>query len=602
MATADTRAIALVLALKEELPVFQLALTDKLKTVATAKNPIGAMKDKIVRTELLDSSFDIKASIEALLQTKLIETMLTLVNSIDTKKNLDAPTKQKVYEVNTLVEIYKTYFKNFQIATKDPIQGRMVQSYYYLIKTIKAVDAITDGGGTVPAADITAFTSFKRFIQLKAYADILAADLQQMKTILEERKARDPKKDSSIPGMASGFKPSSIAKIQTATDLLEQTDEKSMQGMIQIAAKLQRMQYPAVDLVFLATGLAKYMKDYLTTGALHKEIFKKFQPDNKLYPIPLFILQLPILGYKPDGSNLTGTPPGAPLSNGIQGEAPATDGSMKLRMTSDKELDPGTPGSNPISTPGQTTGSTTDLSSANEQDLALAKRPKGRTIRSYGLEDIPVPPIGTPIPDDWKNIDPYRVFANQYNLINASQTKGDAWAKKILNEIINNDCFSDPNIMYSTTCPNLRDYLYEMSMASLTGEFTMEPPEIPTNQTYGIVGIKLVIGLDALETSLDPAPELQGLTGFSRDITKKFLAIRKKVRALLNPPGVGGSGGLGGSSGGLGGSSGGLGGSSGGLGGSSGGLGGAGTPDFAATMKTSIDDIRSALRGLGVVT
>ena len=588
MATADTRAIALVLALKEELPVFQSALTDKLKTVATAKNPIGAMRDKIVRTELLDPSFDIKASIEALLQTKRIETMLALVNSIDTKKNLDDPTKQKVYEANTLVEIYKTSFKNFQVATTDPRRGRVLQSYYYLIKTIKAVEAInTAADPNIPAIDTTAFESFKRFIQLKAYADILAADLQQMKTILEERKARDPKKDSRIPGMASGFKPSSIAKIQTATDLLEQTDEKSMQGMIQIAAKLQRMQYPAVDLVFLATGLAKYMKDYLTTGPLHTDIFKKFQPDNKLYPIPLFILQLPILGYKPDGSNLTGTRPGAPLSNGIQGEAPATDGSMKLRMTSDKDLDPGTPGSNPVSTPGQT-GSTADLSSANEQDLALAKQPKGRTIRSYGLEDIPVPPIGTPIPDDWKNIDPYRVFANQYNLINASQTKGDAWAKKILNEIINNDCFSDPNIMYSTTCPNLRDYLYEMSMASLTGDFTMEPPEIPTNETYGIVGIKLVIGLDALETSLDPAPELQGLTGFSRDITKKFLAIRKKVRALLNPPGVGGSGGSGGSSG--------------GLSGSSGGLGSAGAPDFAATMTKSIGDIRSALRGLGVVT
>jgi hypothetical protein len=66
----------------------------------------------------------------------------------------------------------------------------------------------------------------------------------------------------------------------------------------------------------------------------------------------------------------------------------------------------------------------------------------------------------------------------------------------------------------------------------------MEPPEIPTNETYGIVGIKLVIGLDALETSLDPAPELQGLTGVPRDIMKRILALRKKVMAITNPSGA----------------------------------------------------------------
>ena len=104
MATVETRAIALVLALKEELPVLQSALAAKLQTVAGAKNPIAA--DIRTRPLTLDSSFDTKASIQALLQTKRLDTMLALVKPIDTTKNLDDPTKQKVYEANTIIRIF----------------------------------------------------------------------------------------------------------------------------------------------------------------------------------------------------------------------------------------------------------------------------------------------------------------------------------------------------------------------------------------------------------------------------------------------------------------------------------------------------------------
>jgi len=359
-----------------------------------------------------------------------------------------------------------------------------------------------------------AFLQHVRTIQLKAYVNILATNLQEMKKILD------------IQAKATG-NAAELVKVQKAVVLLGKTDEASITGMLTIVNKLKQMSRPTPDLI---TGLSQYMLTHISEDQTNLDIFNKYNP--------LFYDQLQSIGYAAISNpqinaqlvalvvlaQIFGIPPLNAASNGV----------MKHRMESDDGLDepssgtPGTPGS--TSAPGST-----DLSTANEQDLALAKLPKGRTIRSYGLEDISVPPIGTPIPDDWKNIDPYRVIATQYNLINASQTKGDAWAKLILNEIINNDCFSDPNIMYSTTCPNLRDYLYEMSMASLTGEFTMEPPEIPTNETYGIVELILRITLDALASALDNNPALKGLTGFSRDLARELLSIENAIDAILNP-------------------------------------------------------------------
>ena len=100
---------------------------------------------------------------------------------------------------------------------------------------------------------------------------------------------------------------------------------------------------------------------------------------------------------------------------------------------------------------------------------------------------------------------------------------------------MNNDCFNDRNIMYSTTCPTLRNYLYEMSIASLTGDFTMQPPDVATNEKYGIVTILLLITLDTLASALDNNPALKGLTGFSRDLMREMLSIENEIENILNP-------------------------------------------------------------------